>query len=146
MSLSATTQRLTATFEKAMRVVPKVGSFPVLAEVLRREGVLFNYWYLPSCSSLYRTTYGDLVTQMPPLVTGTHQIAPFNRDALIEAIRADQTGETVFPQFLSDIYAAGVVAYDVDFERRRCVYYGINRAVDFYEESYPAVEVEVPEN
>jgi len=37
----------------AMTIRPKVGGFPVLAEVLKRAGVKRNYWTLPSCQSIF---------------------------------------------------------------------------------------------
>ena len=99
----------------AMSVRPKVGGFPVLAEVLRQAGVRVNRWTLPSCQSVYLTKEGSVVQQGAPLVTGTHEIPDFDVDALIAAIRSDQEGRTTFPEFLQASWQAGVIGYDVDF-------------------------------
>ena len=64
---------------------------------------------------------------------------PFNRDALIMALRVDQAGESTFPQFLQASWLAGVVRYEVDFGARTVAYFGCNG--EEYVEAYPAVEV-----
>jgi uncharacterized protein YbcV (DUF1398 family) len=60
-----------------------------------------------------------------------------NREALIAALRTDQTGKSTFPEFLLASWRAGVVRYDVDFNARTCAYYGCNG--EEYIEEYPAV-------
>ena len=124
---------------RAMAGRPKVGGFPYLAETLRRAGVTRNLWYLPACESFYLTKYGPVVTQGAPLVSGTVDVPAFDREALIAALRADQAGQSTFPQFLVATWRAGVVRYDVDFEARTVAYYGCNG--EEYVESYPAVEI-----
>lgn len=133
--------KLSSAFSFALSVRPKIGGFPVFAEALRKRGFKLNVWHLPSCSSLYETDFGNFVQQMPSLVSGLAEVSWFNRDGLIKAIRADQAGETEFPEFLSSIWAAGVVSYEVDFEARKCTYFGLNNRADFYEELYPAVDL-----
>lgn len=125
--------------QRAMAIRPKVGGFPYLAETLRRAGVTRNLWYLPSCQSLYLTEKGPVVAQGTPLVTGMADVPPFNRDALITALRTDQAGNSTFPEFLDATWRAGVVKYDVDFAARTCTYYGAGE--EEYVESYPAIEV-----
>src|SRR5688572_309063 len=93
-------EKLTEAQKYAMSVRPKVGGFPVLAEVLRQAGVQMNRWSLPSCQSVYLMKEGSVVQQGTPLVTGTHEIPKFDRDALISAIRTDQEGRSAFPEFL----------------------------------------------
>lgn len=124
----------------AMSVRPKVGGFPYLAEALRLAGVTRNLWSLPSCQSVYLMKEGAVVTQGTPLVTGNADIPIFNRDALIRALRIDQAGESTFPEFLTASWEAGVVSYDVDFEKRSVAYYGAFG--ESYVEDYPAVEVQ----
>ncbi|WP_328673881.1 DUF1398 family protein [Streptomyces sp. NBC_00328] len=74
-----------------------------------------------------------------PLITGTVDIPPLDREALVEALRADQAGRTAFPEFVQGCWKAGVVRYDVDLAARTCTYYGADG--DSYVESYAAVEI-----
>jgi uncharacterized protein YbcV (DUF1398 family) len=130
---------LTEAQKHAMSIRPKVGGFPVLAEVLRQAGVKLNRWSLPSCQSVYLLKNGSVVQQGTPLVTGTHEIPRFNQAALIAAIRADQAGLSTFPEFLQATWNAGVIGYDADFVERKVSYYGING--ESYVEEYPAVDL-----
>ncbi len=123
----------------AMSIRPKVGGFPVLAEVLRQAGAKMNRWSLPSCQSVYIMNDGAVVQQGTPLVTGPHEIPRFDREALIAAIRTDQEGKSTFPEFLTATWNAGVTSYDADFVNRKVIYYGVNG--ESYAEEYPAVEV-----
>jgi uncharacterized protein YbcV (DUF1398 family) len=119
---------------------PKVGGFPYVAETLRHAGVNRNLWSLPSCQSLYLTNEGPVVTQGTSLVSGTADVPSFNRNALIEALRTDQAGESTFSDFLMASWKAGVVRYDVDFDARTVMYYGCNG--EEFVESYPSAQVE----
>jgi len=92
---------LRAAQERAIAGRPKVGGFPYLAETLRRSGVRRNLWIPPSCQSLYLTEHGPVVTQGTPLVSGTVDVPPFDREALIAALRTDQAGRSTFPEFLA---------------------------------------------
>lgn len=125
--------------ERAMAGRPKVGGFPYLAETLRRAGVTRNLWFLPACQSLYLTNEGPVVIQGTPLESGMIDVPPFNRDALIVALRTDQAGKSTFPEFLAASWRAGVVRYDVDFAARSVSYYGANG--EEYVELYPAVDI-----
>jgi uncharacterized protein YbcV (DUF1398 family) len=137
--MSKAIENLQAAQQRAMAGRPQVGGFPYLAETLRRAGVTRNFWYLPACQSLYLTEEGPVVTQDTPLVTGTADVPPFDRDALITALRTDQAGKSTFPEFLAASWKAGVVRYDVDFVARTVTYYGANG--EEYVEAYPAVEL-----
>ena len=75
-----------------------------------------------------------------PLISGTADVPPFNREALIAALRTDQAGNSTFPEFLASCWRAGVVRYDVDFTARTVAYYGCYG--EEYVEDYPAVRVE----
>jgi uncharacterized protein YbcV (DUF1398 family) len=138
--MSAAIENLQAAQQRAMAGRPKVGGFPYLAETLRRAGVKRNLWYLPACQSVYLTDQGPVVTLGAPLVSGTADVPPFVRDALIAPVRTDQAGKGSFPEFLAATWRAGVVRYDVDFAARTCTYYGVND--EHYVESYPAVSVD----
>lgn len=137
--MSLITEKLSEAQKYAMSIRPKVGGFPVLAEVLRQAGVQMNRWYLPSCQSVYLMKEGAAVQQGIPLMTGLQEISQFNRKALITALRTDQEGKSTFPEFLQSAWKAGVVGYDVDFLARKVTYYGAGG--ESYLEEYPAVEV-----
>jgi uncharacterized protein YbcV (DUF1398 family) len=137
--MSKAIDNLQAAQRRAMAGRPKVGGFPYLAETLRRAGVTRNLWVLPACQSLYLTKHGPVVTQGTPLVDGTVDVPPFDRVALITALRTDQAGKSAFPEFLAASWRAGVVRYDVDFKARTVAYYG--SAGEEYIEDYPNVEV-----
>lgn len=132
-------QALENAMSLAMKIRPKVGGFPYLAETLRAAGVTNNILSLPACQSIYITRNGNVVSQGIPIVTGMTDIPQFNRDALIKALRIDQAGESTFPEFLKSSWFAGVVRYEVDFEKRNVTYFGANG--ESYVESYPAVEL-----
>lgn len=139
-SSNAAIDNLNAALQRALAIRPKVGGFPVLAEVLRQAGVVRNVWHLPSAHSVYLTQLGPVVSQGTPLMSGMAAIAPFDEAALVRAIRTDQAGETTFPQFLQSAWAAGVVSYEVDFAARTVVYYGIRG--ERYLEAYPEARCE----
>jgi uncharacterized protein YbcV (DUF1398 family) len=137
--MSNAIDNLQSALQRAMAGRPRVGGFPYLAEVLRRAGVTRNLWSLPSCQSLYLTDKGPVVMQGTPLVTGIADVPPFDRDALITALRTDQAGNSTFPEFLAATWKAGVVSYDVDFAARIVAYYGSGQ--EKYVEAYPAAEM-----
>lgn len=81
-----------------------------------------------------------VVQQGEPLVTGTVDVPTFNKDALITALRADQAGNSTFPDFLRATWEAGVVRYVADFDAHEVTYYGCDGSS--YIEAYPAVSVD----
>lgn len=137
--MSKAIENLESAMQRAMAGRPKVGGFPYLAETLRSAGVRRNLWSLPAGQSLYLTELGPIVMQGTPLITGIADVPPFDRDALITALRTDQAGESTFPEFLMAAWKAGVVSYDVDLVARTVTYYGSGG--ESYVESYPAVEL-----
>ncbi len=138
--MSQMTDKLLEAQKHAMSIRPKVGGFPVLAEVLRQAGVQINRWSLPSCQSVFLMKDGAVVQQGTPLVTGVHEIPKFDQAALISALRSDQEGRSAFPEFLQSAWKAGVTGYDVDFAERKVIYYGASG--ESYTEKYPAVELD----
>jgi uncharacterized protein YbcV (DUF1398 family) len=136
--MSNAIENLQSALKRAMDGRPKVGGFPYLAETLRRAGVTRNLWCLPACQSLYLTESGPVVTLGTPLSSGVVDVPPFNREALIAALRTDQAGKSTFPEFLAASWRAGVVRYDVDLIVRKVAYYGCDG--EEYIEDYPAVE------
>lgn len=137
--MSKAIDNLTEAMRAAEAIRPRVGGFPHLAEVLRKAGVTRNIWSLPSGQCLFLTQLGPVVMQGEPLVTGTADVPPFDEGALISALRADQAGDTTFPQFLEASWRAGVVRYEVNLEARTVAYQGCNG--EEYVETYPAVVV-----
>ncbi len=125
--------------QRAITIRPKVGGFPYLAETLRAAGVTRNLWTLPACESLYLTKLGPVVMQGTPLFTGAAEVPAFDEEALIRALRADQSGSSTFPEFLAAAWKAGVVRYEVDFEARSVSYYGCFG--EAYIEAYAAVSL-----
>ena len=137
--MSKAIDNLNAAMARAAAIRPRVGGFPYLAEVLRQSGVTRNIWSLPSCQSLFLTGEGPVVMQGSPLATGALDVPAFDQIALIQALRADQAGESTFPEFLNASWRAGVVRYQVDFESRTVAYQGCNG--EQYVEAYPAVSL-----
>ena len=137
--MSNAIESLQAAQKRAMTIRPKIGGFPYLAEALRRAGVIKNIWSLPACQSIYLTDKGPVVMQGQPLVSGAAEIPAFDREGLIRALRIDQAGESSFLDFLAATWRAGVVRYDVDFEKRTVSYYGCNG--EEYVEAYPTVDI-----
>lgn len=138
--MSKAVANLEAALKRAMAIRPQTGGFPYLAETLRRAGVNRNVWFLPACQSLFLTDDGPVVMQGTPLVTGTMDVPPFNREGLIAALRTDQAGQSTFPEFLVASWQAGVVRYEVDFTARTVSYY--SSSDEEYVEVYPAVELD----
>jgi uncharacterized protein YbcV (DUF1398 family) len=142
--MSRAIENLQAAFQRAMAIRPKVEGFPYLAETLRQAGVKQNVWFLPASQSLYLTDDGPVVTMGAPLASGTVDVPPFDRQALIAALRTDQAGNSTFREFLASSWRAGVVRYDVDFVARTVAYYGCNG--EEYIEAYPAVDLQASTN
>lgn len=137
--MSIAIARLQEAQQHAVRIRPKVGGFPVLAEALRQAGVRRNLWSLPSAQSLYLTDDGPVVQQGDPLVTGTADVPVFDKEALVRALRTDQAGESTFTEFLEAIWRAGIVGYDCDFDKRAVTYYGAGD--ERYVETYPRADL-----
>ena len=124
----------------AMRIRPKVGGFPVIAETLRLAGVTRNVWTLHSCQSLYLTKHGPVIQPGIPLINQTVEVAPFSQEALIGALCVDQAGESTFLEFLNTTWRAGIINYDVDLENRKVTYFGA--CGESYSEFYLAVVIQ----
>jgi uncharacterized protein YbcV (DUF1398 family) len=137
--MSKAIANLTEAMKRAEKIRPRVGGFPYLAEVLRQAGVTRNVWSLPGCQSLFLTQEGPVVIQGKPLLDGAANVPGFDVNALIQALRIDQAGESTFPEFLYASWQAGVVRYDVNLEARTVAYQGCNG--EEYIEAYPAVSI-----
>lgn len=118
---------------------PRQHGFPTLAATLRRAGVRRYECRLPSMQMTYGTALGMVVDQLEPLIRGMVEVAPFDRDALVAAIRADQAGVSTFPEFARAAWHAGVVGWTVDLDERVCTYFGWDGRS--FAERYPDVDL-----
>lgn len=105
--MSRAIDNLNKALSRAAAIRPKVAGFPYLAESLRHAGVIRNIWSLPACQSLFLTSFGSVVMQGAPLVSGTVDVPTFDEEALIKALRIDQAGESTFSEFLAASWRAG---------------------------------------
>lgn len=133
---------LQAARQRAASIRPKVGGFPYVAETLRRAGVTRYRHTVPAATSLFLTDAGPIVTQADPMLDGIAEVAPWNQDALIAALRADQAGQSDYDEFTRACWKAGVVCYEVDLLARTCSYFGATG--ERYVETYDEVEVRLP--
>jgi uncharacterized protein YbcV (DUF1398 family) len=124
---------------RAAALRPKVGGFPYLAEALRQAGVTKYYFDIPSMTVIYVTDEGDLLQPGTFLRTAKTVIPAYDEDAVIDAIRVDQRGESTFPDFLAASFRAGVIRFEVDAAARTCTYFGAH--AETYLEEYPAVHL-----
>ena len=128
-----------AALAHAAAVRPRIGGFPYLAEALRDAGVTNYYFDVSSGTVLYATGSGDVLQPGNRLPTDRTLVPPFDRAALVDAIRADQRGESEFAEFVEASWRAGVVRYEVDTAARTCSYFGAHG--ERYVENYPAVRL-----
>lgn len=87
----------------------------------------------------YDTALGSVVVQETPLMRGMVEVPRFDRTALLEALRADQAGETTFAQFADAAWRAGVIRWVVALDERTCTYFGLSQ--ETYVEEYAAVDI-----
>ncbi len=132
-------ERLQTAQQEAIKNRPKIGGFPYLAEMLRRAGVKRNTWTLPVCQSVYFMEKGVVVQQGKSLVDGVAKAPLFDEAALMKTICTDQAGGSTFSEFLESAWNAGVLWYDIDFEKRVVVYGGAQG--ETYTESYPEATI-----
>jgi uncharacterized protein YbcV (DUF1398 family) len=88
---------------------------------------------------VYVTDAGAVVEPATPVISATSEVPVFDRDAVIDALRTDQAGDSTFSEFLTALWSAGVTGYVVDLEQRTVTYRGTDNAT--YVETYPAVEI-----
>jgi uncharacterized protein YbcV (DUF1398 family) len=135
--VSETIELVRAALAEGTRRRPQAEGFPVFAQALREAGVRRNHRALPSGQSTYWTDLGCAVLYSDPVAPGApSEVASFDADALVAALRIEQAGDSTFPEFLRQAWAAGVLEYVVDFESRTCTYVG--RDGRAYVESYRA--------
>jgi uncharacterized protein YbcV (DUF1398 family) len=132
-------EKISAATARGMAARPEVGGFPYLAEAMRQAGITKNYFDVPSASMVFVTDEGDVLRPGALLHTEAVVVPPFDEAGLIAAIRADQRGESTFPEFVEACFAVGVIRYEVDTIARACTYLGAHG--ERYVEEYPAVEL-----
>lgn len=137
--MSSIIDKVTAAVAHGARIRPEIGGFPHLAEAMRQAGITKNYFDVPSTSMVFVTAEGDVLMPGALLHTEPVVLPPFDEDALIAALRADQGGETTFPEFVQASLRAGVIRYEVDTTERTCTYFGTHG--EQYVEQYPAVAI-----
>ena len=137
--MSTITETIQNAQHRAAEIRPPVGGFPVLAEVLRQAGIHRNEWTLPAGQTVYVTDAGAVVLPATPVISAITEVPAFDRDAVIDALRADQAGHSTFPEFLTAIWSAGVTGFVIDLDGRTVTYRGIDDST--YVETYPAVEI-----
>lgn len=132
-------EKITAATAYGASVRPKVGGFPYLAEAMRQAGITKNYFDVPSASTVFVTGEGDVLRPGALLFTEPVVVPAFDKEALIAALRADQRGESTFPDFVRASFEAGVIRYEVDTAARTCTYFGAHG--ERYVEDYPTVDL-----
>lgn len=132
-------EKVTAATAYGMSVRPKVGGFPYLAEAMRQAGITRNYFDVPSASMVFVTADGAVLRPGALRFTEPVVVPPFDEAALVAALRADQRGESTFPEFVEASFDAGVIRYEVDTAARTCTYFGAHG--ERYVEDYPAVDL-----
>ncbi|MFG2826244.1 DUF1398 family protein [Streptomyces sp. NPDC048434] len=137
--MSITTDTLEAALERAAAVRPQVGGFPYLAEALRQAGITTYRHTVASATNLFLTGTGPVINQATPLCNGMTDVAPFDAEAVVTALRTDQAGKSSYPEFTRALWAAGVVDYTVDLAERSCTYRGATG--ENYVEFYPHVDI-----
>jgi uncharacterized protein YbcV (DUF1398 family) len=120
---------------------PRVGGFPYLAEALRQASIHTVHCDVAPRTTTYRTPSGVVVDLHAPLTAGLAELAVFDRDAVIIAIRDDQRGESTYDEFMNAIWQAGVLTYDIDLTAHTCTYCGADPTTDAYCERYSAVSL-----
>lgn len=118
---------------------PAVRGFPYLAESLRRAEVTRIAVTVPSRTMVLTTPRGSVVQQGDPMFDGSVEVPPFDRDAFVAALRAEQEGRITYPEWLTATWHAGVTWYGVDLERHTCTYRSPDG--DSYVEEYAAVDL-----
>jgi uncharacterized protein YbcV (DUF1398 family) len=141
---SPAVQNLESALREAMANRPATQAFPHLAETLRRAGVRINTWWLPAMQSSYVTDLGPVVVQHAPLFDGMAEVPSFDRAALVDALRADQAGQSIFGEFAAAAWRAGVVRWVVALDKRTCTYFGVDG--QSYVEEYAAVDIPLGTN
>lgn len=137
--MGATAESIARALDYAATIRPQVRGFPYLAEALRRAGVTGYHFDVASASTVYTTSAGAVLQAGVPIRHGMVEVPPFDREALIDALRTDQAGESTFAEFIENAFAAGVYRFVVDTGARTCTYFSPND--QRYVESYPAVNL-----
>ena len=132
-------EKIAAAQAHGTEIRPTVGGFPYLAESLRLAGVTRIDVTVPSWTTVLTTAEGSVIQQGTPMTEGATEVPPFDEDAFVAGLRADQEGRIDFPEWMATTWRAGVLWYEVDLDARTCTYR--SPAGDTYVEDYPAIDI-----
>jgi uncharacterized protein YbcV (DUF1398 family) len=77
--------------------------------------------------------------QRTPVASVTVDVLPFIRMLLFVLNELIKLVKVFFPTLLDSTWRAGVVSYEVDFDKRKVTYWGCEG--EFYTKDYPVVSV-----
>lgn len=112
-------------------------TYPQFVELLSEAGVRTYHVDVPSHTVIYRNGEETHTEHGQPVVSEDARTpAPFDDSGVKAAIAGNQQGKGDYLTFLRQIWASGVVEYDVDLGERTVSYRGV--AGEAYVESIPA--------
>src|ERR1700761_515169 len=78
---------------------PRINGFPYYAEALREAGITAVETSVATGGSIYHLPDGAVAQPSDPAAGPVSPVPEWDEKALIAAIRADQAGQTTFPEF-----------------------------------------------
>ena len=133
-------ETITAAQARGTATRPEVGGFPYLAESLRLAGVTRIDVNVPSWTTVLTTAEGSVVQQGTPMTDAPTEVPPFDLDAFVTHLRAEQEGRISYPEWMDATWRSGVVWYEVDLAARTCTYR--SPAGESYVEHYASVDLD----
>jgi uncharacterized protein YbcV (DUF1398 family) len=119
----------TMNFPTVVGKLIEVGSEGYRCDLYRRE----KTYYMPDGGSYIEQLHLD-----PREFNGAHIAHRFDEARIVEALRAVQTGDITYVEFLHRIMKAGCVGYQVCITGKRALYCG--RQGDVYTEWFPGAK------
>ena len=99
-------------------------SFPERIQNLSKMGIERYYVDLMKLEIIYYSQDGDFYVE-PMLIDNIPEIAiNFDKEKVIEAIRANQQGKIDYQTFLREVIEAGTVSYTVYLNGKQVIYVG----------------------
>ena len=134
-------RRLTTVFHKASAgSIAETVNFPAVVKSLLEIGAESYHCDLYRREKTYYMPDGRNHVEAEPELdpaefNGTHIAAAFDDAQIVAALRAVQTGDITYVEFLRRIMKAGCVGYQVCIAGKRALYFG--RAGQVYVEKFP---------
>jgi uncharacterized protein YbcV (DUF1398 family) len=128
-----TEQMLSALIERARS---ETSSYPQYAAQLARDSIE-GYHVDVAAHTIDWRAPGVRFRELGPVVIAGGAPVAFAEAAVVRALRRNQQGQTDYPGFLREIWAAGVCAYDADLRGGCVVYRGASG--EQYVEAIPPV-------